>query len=82
MCPGVATLVVKIFVEGREPLLRGPAGPEGRKRLSWRPRVSKAGCHPFIKATSLQSTSPNVVEFLATRLVEWMSDLCCFILSK
>ena len=34
--------------EGREPLLPGTVGPEGRKRLAWKPRVTKAGCHPFI----------------------------------
>ena len=26
-----------IFGEGREPLLPGPVGPEGRERLAWRP---------------------------------------------
>ena len=39
----------EIIAEGRESLLRGPAGPEGQKRLSWKPRVSKARYHPFIK---------------------------------
>ena len=34
--------------EGREPLLPSAVGPRGRKRLAYMPRVSKAGCHPFI----------------------------------
>ena len=31
------TPAVAIFAEGREPLLPGPVGPEGRERLAWRP---------------------------------------------
>ena len=45
--------------EGREPLLPSAVGPRGRKRLAYMPRVSKAGCHPFIIFMTTNVSSRN-----------------------